>query len=1023
MIPLEVEVSNFLSYDDNGGNGYRFDFRDHRLWSISGDNGAGKSAIFDAITYALFGRHRGGASNDSELLRKGCTEMSCSFTFLYSGKTYRASRTLKKRTRLSGQPSYDRACQLDWFDPTADAWREVQGTSTVSALEDYVCSSLLGFGYDTFVSSVLLLQGESDKLIRERPKARFEYLSGILDLRQYKRLEDRATGRARTLEAHCKSLREHLGDVGMPSEEEIKDATEKSKLAAKQATMAAEHHKTAENRLRRGTEFQKKEKKRLEIAGQVSRYAPVESRADVIRSTLKEKQAIDVLLPKLRTAAQALSDANAAEKIAASAERELASIDLQSRRERVTELKTKLEVTKKRQNERRKDLRDSSRERKTLEPQLRSAERLSELDKNIKETGLRITSLRSSVRGLPSILKERDRLDALNQARANLDQLLDDRQEELELLSAFGQQDAHLVLGSKRAAEHKLKQAHNQLQAKVMAAGDDVSRIEAELDLAKTALRERQEAGSEGTCSRCGQKVSNEHIGAEIASCKAEISRLKKAVTEARGEAASRTKQLASLKKQLEATMHELQELAAKTKDLEKVRRRISKTLESEAVKGLPADSRGVLKGAIDELRDLVRVIRHEAKELPKVKSRVTHLEEVSSDLRSLETLVSKWNKERQEILETLPPKKASQVKRSVERLDSRITKLEDEDDIARELLDQLESELELKESDLASARDRVSDLTTSVKVKRAEAYGKRATAAGVVKGVDEKYLPPGDKRIKKLERRLSELAGVDDDVALLHEAEKQLGPLRGQLKQLTEELQDFPLEERVSIETLEDEVKETFTVLEGAQAVAQQTRDHTVSLVEQRNERLEMEGRASETELESKVWRRVSRFLGRGGLQLALMKRDLADIEILANQMLGKVSAGNLQLTIECRQGRSGEEIFFRCVDLASADEPLDVAFLSGGQKFRVAVALAAAIGQRAGLGGAMPSQVIDEGFGSLDETGRKEMLETIRDMSEYFERIIVVSHTESFHDPGLFPARYELRRDGRKTAVTVHV
>ena len=113
MIPVEVSLKNFLGYDDNGGEGYRFDFRDHRLWSISGDNGAGKSAIFDVITYSLFGRHRGGASRDEELLRKGATEMSCSFSFEHNNRLYRITRTLKKRTRRSGLVAHERACQLD----------------------------------------------------------------------------------------------------------------------------------------------------------------------------------------------------------------------------------------------------------------------------------------------------------------------------------------------------------------------------------------------------------------------------------------------------------------------------------------------------------------------------------------------------------------------------------------------------------------------------------------------------------------------------------------------------------------------------------------------------------------------------------------------------------------------------------------------------------------------------------------------------------------------------------------------
>src|SRR5438105_433617 len=121
---------------------------------------------------------------------------------------------------------------------------------------------------------------------------------------------------------------------------------------------------------------------------------------------------------------------------------------------------------------------------------------------------------------------------------------------------------------------------------------------------------------------------------------------------------------------------------------------------------------------------------------------------------------------------------------------------------------------------------------------------------------------------------------------------------------------------------------------------------------------------------------------------------------------MLSRISGGQLELSVSCEETPRGEEIYFRCLDAASADQPLDVQFLSGWQRFRCAVALAAGIGRCAGSEGSMPSQVIDEGFGSLDAQGRAEMLEEIRQMSEFYERVIVVSHMESFHDQVLFPA-----------------
>ena len=89
-------------------------------------------------------------------------------------------------------------------------------------------------------------------------------------------------------------------------------------------------------------------------------------------------------------------------------------------------------------------------------------------------------------------------------------------------------------------------------------------------------------------------------------------------------------------------------------------------------------------------------------------------------------------------------------------------------------------------------------------------------------------------------------------------------------------------------------------------------------------------------------------------------------------------------------------------------------------GQSFRSAVALVPAIGQRAGSEGRCRPRLSTKASGSLDTEWRREMLDEICEMSPFYERIIVVSNMESFHDPALFPARYELRKDGMRTVVT---
>ena len=54
MIPLRLKISGFLSYRDP----VEVDFSTFQLACISGQNGAGKSSLLDAITWSLFGQAR-----------------------------------------------------------------------------------------------------------------------------------------------------------------------------------------------------------------------------------------------------------------------------------------------------------------------------------------------------------------------------------------------------------------------------------------------------------------------------------------------------------------------------------------------------------------------------------------------------------------------------------------------------------------------------------------------------------------------------------------------------------------------------------------------------------------------------------------------------------------------------------------------------------------------------------------------------------------------------------------------------
>jgi len=98
MIPLHLSLSGFLSYRDRA----ELDFTGFELACIAGANGAGKSSLLDAITWALFGQAR---KRDDSLINAQSSAAEVSLTFAYEGNIYRVQRTLPrgKTTQLELQ--------------------------------------------------------------------------------------------------------------------------------------------------------------------------------------------------------------------------------------------------------------------------------------------------------------------------------------------------------------------------------------------------------------------------------------------------------------------------------------------------------------------------------------------------------------------------------------------------------------------------------------------------------------------------------------------------------------------------------------------------------------------------------------------------------------------------------------------------------------------------------------------------------------------------------------------------------
>jgi DNA repair exonuclease SbcCD ATPase subunit len=102
-----------------------------------------------------------------------------------------------------------------------------------------------------------------------------------------------------------------------------------------------------------------------------------------------------------------------------------------------------------------------------------------------------------------------------------------------------------------------------------------------------------------------------------------------------------------------------------------------------------------------------------------------------------------------------------------------------------------------------------------------------------------------------------------------------------------------------------------------------------------------------------------------------------------------------------------------------SAGDAPVGVPFLSGSQRFRVAVSLALGIGRFASRSHRpIESVIIDEGFGCLDRQGRQVMIHELQNLREHMRCILLVSHQEEFADA--FPNGYRFELTNGSTEVT---
>ncbi len=868
MIPKAIEVEQFLSF--GAKQCIRFDDGEP-LWVLSGSNGVGKSAVFDAVTYALYGQHRGGKDGAKNLVRHGENGFHVSLHFEFAGTDYRVTRT-RSRTGTT-----QRADVL-----SGGEWARVPGVNAAKDLENWV-ENLLGLNFKGFTSSVLLRQGDADKVLNASGPDRLAILRSIIGAERFEQLGQRvreATKEAKGVLEHAVARRDEVEPV-TASESEAADATSREAEGAWQ--LATEAANVAAAAVPVAKQWADLEVRRADLEAYLARADADRADAERVRRDHARLLELTAAVPRLRDCLQTRDALRAAERSLDRARSEAdASRDTAvSLRASVEELSRAVETSKASADEHERAehvLRD---EAKRLGGHLAVAETVAEDAERLRE--------------FPADLAEQ--------------------------------------LGAAVTRVAELDEAGR-------SAGQERSKFAALLEQARSSQAEFDSVEVGAKCSRCGNAVTAEHADRERADLAALVaSHTAKLHTASEDERRAKAEFAAA-----KTTRDRLQEQVSACEKLQSGYRNALAMLQQFGVAGTP-----------DELRA------------------------------------------------TLAAKQAAADSHARQR-ESANTALS----AARESWNRASTELESAVANAARATNALvlAEQAVAVGLARTEAAFAQVPAvwAGQASTMSADEWAALDCERADLEGSgvAARFQRIEEATLLRSEKERQLGTVRAQLAEIPAELHVTPAEARARAEAAAAHVAAADRARTSARQVAAAVRQRAA----------EFDRRTAEVATAEVAHRRLAtldRHLGKDGLQRDIVREAEAEIVRLADDTARNLSGNDLSLELAPEQ--DGESALTLRARRASDPSgwPTPVEFLSGSQRFRVAVAVALGIGRFAG-GQSRPleSVIIDEGFGSLDRDGLAAAHDELTRLKSCLKRIVLVSHQEEF--AGRFPVGYRL-------------
>lgn len=1034
MIIVSITLHNFMSYGDS-----TLDLASVPVACLAGDNGAGKSALLDAITWALWECAR---SSSDEMMRIGEREMWVDLRFMHETHIYRVRRSRTKSAsksgargtskgtlefqiftggtrefleleahRHSGENGANGAKKSEDEPVTAGgSWRSLTGSS-MRDTQRHICE-LLRMDYDTFINSAYLRQGKVDEFTTRPPSERKQVLGEILGLSYFDRLQEQAREHARNLKARREALELSLSTMPdikerlSQTEEDFKQSADLLAEVSAGLTRLEEKEKNLSEKLsklslageRLATTSQKIADYGESLAELKERKEEVGLRLSNLDTLLSESPEIEAqarLYDELKSSVEALD-----QKALTSQELNEKRLELQSE---LAKMRSRLELKHESLEARISELRTK---KERLLKDTHDREKIEETHAQYRELLARETDLSQKQEAFTQLSQHAgDLTSAIQEARIRLEAQQAQKEiavADLEsiLTSKNSLSDQDRALKDEVAQLERLEAEFELTEQKGLEVKSELEGMDAKMSVLASRqkenlekIRELKEHDHSSICPLCCAPIVdrkavidrylklNEEMDAEIDRLKDHKGDLETNRNELR-------KQYIDLKKRLEAR-----------KDLDK---RIGQLNEKQLAVARAEEN---LDRAKDELKEICRRLTEqdfaqiERESLVSVRAEIHKLDfdavtfsSLKAQVRAQRHIESRHQQLKKDLVE-------------LERLNENLPALEEElAQIASELKGETYGqEVRASLSEVKSENDRI-------------AYD-RQSHMDLKQRLNE--LIPALDKVRDLRRAVEEKPqaqkSFDECLLQIENKSQLLKTLLEEERELRQQLSELP--------EMSESRNHLVPLIENAR-LEKETTSRRVAVLESQchamvNElKLLNERQSLMKEIESDIddYTVLAESFGKKGIQAVIIENAVPEIESDANRILSRLTDSKMHVGL-VTQHKTKAGSMVETLDLLIGDElgTRNYELYSGGEAFKVnfaiRVALSRLLARRSGA--KLETLIIDEGFGSQDEISRDRLVKAIRSIQSDFARIIVITHISDIKE--MFPVQIQVtKRNG---------